>query len=328
VRRWETVLDAMADVGRFWRAREGERYAAAFAADVAGRYPDGNARLHGLSAQLESDLMLTAEPVFVDDGVMTVLEHARKSFEPEALLASDVFCERGFALLPRPLLRTDVNGHLCSTRAFSWQPFYVKERVPWVERDPGEENVEVEFAPLGNAPDAAPAGLVVTLYSHQDDPSDTEVPRDAVAARGWPALTMEHATLWWFGRTPEVGLRGYTDEQARAARGVWRDVQVFFRLAQQRIAERGRERAGRKAAKRLERALDRTDPYVTVVTLRRTKRQGGEGDAEVEWTHRWVVGGHWRNQWYPTLDAHRQIWIADFVKGPEDTVDDEDGGSR
>jgi hypothetical protein len=31
-----------------------------------------------------------------------------------------------------------------------------------------------------------------------------------------------------------------------------------------------------------------------------------------------MVRGHWRNQWYPSLNAHRQRWISPYVKGPED----------
>lgn len=41
-------------------------------------------------------------------------------------------------------------------------------------------------------------------------------------------------------------------------------------------------------------------------------------DAGREWRHRWVVRGHWRNQWYPSLDDHRPKWIAPYLKGPAD----------
>ncbi|MDE2103062.1 MAG: hypothetical protein KGL39_37805 [Patescibacteria group bacterium] len=34
--------------------------------------------------------------------------------------------------------------------------------------------------------------------------------------------------------------------------------------------------------------------------------------------HRWLVSGHWRNQWYPSFNGHRQIWIQPYVKGPEE----------
>lgn len=33
-------------------------------------------------------------------------------------------------------------------------------------------------------------------------------------------------------------------------------------------------------------------------------------------TSQWRVRGHWRNQWYPSLQAHRRVWIADHTAGP------------
>ncbi len=33
--------------------------------------------------------------------------------------------------------------------------------------------------------------------------------------------------------------------------------------------------------------------------------------------HRWIVRGHHRAQWYPSQQAHKVIWIAPHVKGPD-----------
>jgi hypothetical protein len=37
-----------------------------------------------------------------------------------------------------------------------------------------------------------------------------------------------------------------------------------------------------------------------------------------EWKHKWWVSGHYRAQWYPSEKAHQVIWIAPYLKGPED----------
>ena len=34
--------------------------------------------------------------------------------------------------------------------------------------------------------------------------------------------------------------------------------------------------------------------------------------------HRWLVLGHFRNQWYRSEQTHKVIWIAPYVKGPDD----------
>ena len=39
----------------------------------------------------------------------------------------------------------------------------------------------------------------------------------------------------------------------------------------------------------------------------------------VDWTHQWIVDGHWRNQPYGVGHSLRRLqWIAPFIKGPED----------
>jgi hypothetical protein len=58
---------------------------------------------------------------------------------------------------------------------------------------------------------------------------------------------------------------------------------------------------------------------VVVVKLRREQGERHEPTGEEgNYSHRWIVGGHWRNQWYATESIHRQIWISPYVKGPED----------
>jgi hypothetical protein len=39
--------------------------------------------------------------------------------------------------------------------------------------------------------------------------------------------------------------------------------------------------------------------------------------SERDYQHQWVVRGHWRQQWYPSRNVHRPIWITPHIKGPE-----------
>lgn len=68
---------------------------------------------------------------------------------------------------------------------------------------------------------------------------------------------------------------------------------------------------------------------VTVITLRHAKHIAHhDQESSVEWSHRWVVRGHWRSQHcgphHPGAQEvapgqyRTRIWIAPFVKGPED----------
>jgi hypothetical protein len=80
------------------------------------------------------------------------------------------------------------------------------------------------------------------------------------------------------------------------------------------------DRAGRRASVR-HYGEEHDDDHVTFVDLRRIKtRQPGEGEESIsiDWKHRWVVSGHLRAQWYPSENAHHLIYIAPYMKGPED----------
>ena len=61
-------------------------------------------------------------------------------------------------------------------------------------------------------------------------------------------------------------------------------------------------------------------PTVKVVQMRRSQsdRENGTGDAPVEWSHRWMVRGHWRQQWHQRLSTHVPTWILPHIKGPTD----------
>jgi len=69
------------------------------------------------------------------------------------------------------------------------------------------------------------------------------------------------------------------------------------------------------------RAIQRTEAPYRVLDLRTPERAKDKaGTRKVEWTKRWGVRGHWRNQPYgPRKDPkYRRIWIDWFLKGPED----------
>ncbi len=80
-------------------------------------------------------------------------------------------------------------------------------------------------------------------------------------------------------------------------------------------------RIDRGARRRLERASGRrVDPIVRCITLGRNQRRSGgaaSGDGTRDHTHRWMVRGHYRNQWFPSKEKHQLRFIAPHIKGPE-----------
>jgi hypothetical protein len=97
-----------------------------------------------------------------------------------------------------------------------------------------------------------------------------------------------------------------------------RVIAAFWSLVNDRITVERQEPMTRAVRRRMQRANLPQKP-VRVITLRETRRtESGEGRA-VDWSHRWIVGGHWKQQPYGPRQAYRRAqWIAPFVKGPAD----------
>lgn len=97
-------------------------------------------------------------------------------------------------------------------------------------------------------------------------------------------------------------------------------IPAFIALSKQRIAVTRSEHPPRPFGRRAGRAG--LPDMISVVTLRRAFQRNLDSElaegGEVHWSHRWLVEGHWRQQWYPTEVRHRPIWICAYVKGPED----------
>lgn len=95
---------------------------------------------------------------------------------------------------------------------------------------------------------------------------------------------------------------------------------AWLLMQQPLLIDRTRERADKPTV----RAYARDGlpaPEVTVVDLRRQytpqDQDPDDGTGSRRYRHRWVVSGHWRNAWRPSVQEHRKVWVPSHVKGPE-----------
>lgn len=58
---------------------------------------------------------------------------------------------------------------------------------------------------------------------------------------------------------------------------------------------------------------------ITYLHYGTTTRKAPATEPKRHYTHRWVVRGHWKRQWYPSQNRHRPIWISTYIAGPADT---------
>lgn len=94
-------------------------------------------------------------------------------------------------------------------------------------------------------------------------------------------------------------------------------LKALWTFCHQRIFIAEKEVAPRAMRKRALKEK-RPEPLVSIVTLRRTASTSNKPSESVEWHCRWLVRGHWRNQWCPARKMHRLLWIVPYVKGPVD----------
>jgi hypothetical protein len=92
---------------------------------------------------------------------------------------------------------------------------------------------------------------------------------------------------------------------------------AFWAIIEQTLVRIVTGRGDRASRRRLEKA-GQPIPAVKYVMLRKIRRSTGDGAADINWSHRWMVEGHWRNQWHPRHQIHRQKYILPYVKGPDD----------
>ena len=96
-------------------------------------------------------------------------------------------------------------------------------------------------------------------------------------------------------------------------------VYAAMHLMSQRLATRVRHATDRPTRKRIQRHRKQEAPaFVDVVTLRRLEqdRERDPKGKQIDWSWRWMVSGHWRNQWYPAGGVHKRTFIDSYVKGP------------
>lgn len=142
---------------------------------------------------------------------------------------------------------------------------------------------------------------------------------DGAAAEGF---------LWLEGVDPQggrkVGVVPFRDNPGRTIY-FWpgsaaATIPTFFLLLAQELAEVSSLAPLPREVKKTRKSGSRPPQPVRVVRLRRPTRDasGGAGTSR-EWSHRWLVSGHWRDVAYgPGQSKRRRQYIAGFVKGPAD----------
>lgn len=232
------------------------------------------------------------------------------------LRPQDLPALHGLLVWEKPVRSPEGAGDSMSTAAASWAVYGsgVHIRV-WTTRE--------EWIEWMKRPDAR-AGL---------DQMSRDGERE-LRARHPQALVCTTSSRLPFGKSPgwllsdhddwedmsigEMEARAQTIVQAEMAE---RALVTTWLLMGQTLVREEQVRAPKSSIKHIRRLDPNLLTSVRYVTLRHRSvhadRTGQVDGAGGTYRHRWIVQGHWRQQWYPSDRTRRPIWISDHLKGPD-----------
>jgi hypothetical protein len=296
---WETALSAQSEVLGMMSSRIGKQYERFWLFDRETKYGRSATLPCAMGFDRMVEDLIVAEPLYVAPEMHHLVLDAMQTFNArEPLHEEDVLFPCGFAYLSEPFLGPDMAGKTSAFRAIHWRLV----NVDLSEEFASDQQVEAGWTKC----------LKITLWSHVEDPDDyTEVWRMSVPDK-WGIL---HTTTMPLSLAHELEhTRGEGDRNAD-----WITyLRVLHRLMAERIVMKSRRKTSRPVWRDAKRKGMPEVKEVIVVELRRvTVKHDGES-GEAHYSHRFMVRGHWRNQWYESLKIHRQKWISPYVKGPDD----------
>lgn len=316
------ALDVQLDLFRYYtKDTYGRRYADTIlqATMVDDDGHDLERPIEGMGIMLHEKILI-GETYAVAEEIIDVLEHGAETIPEFVLELSDIPAPAGFVWLERPIVFPDRHDRTLVVRAFGWHVTKLRGNLE-EDRSAIAEIAEVSPALAVAAELARREGREVMCCVVWTDPTDE---RDHLHAK-YAEESMHDVTraphdlmsmivgFWEIGRSEWYDL---------SSERFGKLVLTFLRFIEEPWVDYRQMVPHRHQRKRAVRTR-RAEPQVHVVQLRRALSRGGKsgrgGGPPVEWDHRWLVRGHWRNQACgPGRKDRRPRYIPEHIKGPED----------
>jgi hypothetical protein len=260
-------------------------------------------------AKAEAHRLKSADLFWVD-AAMTELTIAASASMPEfSLMPEDLPARSGLILFEKPIRQMESSDDFADhvyVRAATWE--IVSGSMPWDVWVSWytDSTMNVESIDL----------LRLAAYLGS---STSKAERDKIRIRqAMPALSYDFEEMLSFSAVPLAMRNAFTGEIMKSSAYPLKELITAWTLMQQPMVKASDAEFDRASRRRLQKAGIEPKP-VRVISLRRPTSTAGErGESGREYHHKWIVRGHWRQQWYPSREVHRPVWIAPHVKGPED----------
>lgn len=270
------------------------------AARKMGVSDEDSAFILGTSA----DLVEKAEVIYTSPAMSSLTAHAAKSLPGFNLREEDVPCPAG-------MIFWGYEGQMLSSMRGT---DIAEDRVPMAAI--GWELAEAQ----------GKVGLFLCMFVESEELIQTQLSLGMTKAEEISMRKMLPTVVNAIGHTAWVAF-GDVDvpiQELIKTGGVDADVLIStavlktaWLLMDQELTESTREEASRASVKRMRNMGSKRPTDVRVIDIKRRPSSGKGSGSGREYRHKFLVNGHWRNQWYPGLGEHRPVWISPYLKGPE-----------
>jgi len=326
---WVKAAETQLEVHRWLTSPKGLAWCRYWIQGMTQAEPD-KSRVYAMNLQAEAQKLLTAEAIWVDPEMTEVIEFARESFAPEEMHMEDYIVHTGFVYFAEPILMPDRKGEMVTVGAISWCPlrFTTKTAAEIYAETTSMEKMGqggTEIIAYGDAVSDLEQqdewGMAITIYTSLLDDRDAfhDVHQQMRKHFDGVEIAPLHLTQVRFGDPFDDGDLYDENEEYTGADHWWKTIQTTLRLMQQRVVVQVDAEVPRATRRRWQRAGHAPPKDMMLIRLRRASQRGPkeEGEDVRHLTHRHLRVGHWRNQFYPSLNRHRQIWISQTVVGDE-----------
>ena len=291
-----------------------------------------------------------AEAFYVAPSLLDLVKGAAISMPDETLLPQDLPADTGFLWVPGGFQTYDVRGQQMSVNAITWHRHGDGVEVAmWTDKhDPVDavaagwrgtarwndvprltlcDRKRIRFGhdlphqiTIGaDVPPELGAGMKFTVADTPatDGADDTDGPGEVSLKWTWNGDRPLDEVLADHDMTHDEFTQMFSPTPG--PNPILRCLLATWRLMQQTMTTVEKEEVPRNVRRRLER-MNVPEKHVSVIGLRK-RPSHGDGTSDVQWSHRWVVRGHWRRTPYKDPESgetvYRHIYINPHIKGPD-----------
>jgi hypothetical protein len=302
---WQHALDVQMDQQKWHVSDDGDRWTRYFFESYFDKFRDLYEE-YPLWAEAEAwrtnqnlkECLYRGDTIFVTKDMQHLLLQAAHDLPSDIRFdIRTLITPMGFVLLEETMYGQDAHDKKLGVNAMAWHVV----RLATVD---------------DHDPDISRDGLIIYFFTPTDDVED-EINPGAIAMMHKYNIPVPPLSLCHYYPTAD-GVQLPKDDipGSELIVGLLKLFVAMQLLAQQKIGEPQRMSPPRAARKRAIKWDMHNQRYITLITLRR-KSVKREGDPHpIDWSHRWVVQGHWRRQ--PDKHGWHWVYIYEHVKGPED----------